>query len=502
MGLYSGICNGLLILFCCSIVQAQKLQQAAELAAHSTSALMQCVADHPKLTAAVVYAGFTGVFIKRELGNSGLAIIRRPHLSFAPPSERYMCELLQIASQHEISNPVPGVTDDSSDSNVSIAGASDTADAATATAADSEDADNAEQEQDAESSETVLEEESESSGDDSEDSDDTDVEAETSESESEIEAAVDFESEEVDHDDMTEPEKMSKAAAAVSAADINWKKTTKKVTLGQGVSLYRRAVAGMMHFDQCDSIDSGDIIMADSSDNDDDAAVGDSTFKAREGVTVGILSKVGVFWCLSPFRVVYTHSAIPPLLKTPVRSSKTAAATTAGSTEESDADADSDNSSSSSDSSSSSSRKVYETSYGLSTVKGAGYTGEWRFSVSYDTATDNVHFEATLYRTSQGAIISNAHEELLHTIVQSMLERSEKDRKLLQVREKQRKRFAELSAERKQQKDALKRDRVLHPEKYERKHKWTDVDTSTTSGGGRHRFGVERRADELGRMSR
>jgi uncharacterized protein (UPF0548 family) len=498
MRLCSGICNGLLLLFCCSIVQAQKLQQAAELAAHSTSALMQCVADHPKLTAAVVYAGFTGVFIKRELGNSGLAIIRRPHLSFAPPSERYMCELLQIASQHEISNPVPGVTDDSSDSNVSTAGA-DTAAVANDTAADSaDDADNDEQEeQEEDSSETVLEKESDSnsSNDDSEDSEDADNDAETSEPEIEAETAVNFESSD-DIDDVI-AEKTSKAAA--SAADINWKKTTKKVTLGQGVSLYRRAVAGMMHFDQCDSIDGGDIIMADSS-NDDDDTVGDSALKAQEGVTVGILSKVGVFWCLSPFRVVYTHSAIPPLLKTPVRSSKTAAATTADSTEESDADADSDNSSSSSSDSSSS--KVYEASYGLSTVKGAGYTGEWRFSVSYDTATDNVYFEATLYRTSQGAIISNAHEELLHTIVQSMLERSEKDRKLLQVREKQRKRFAELSAERKQQKDALKRDRVLHPEKYERKHKWTDDDFTTNSGGGRHRFGVERRADELGRMSR
>jgi uncharacterized protein (UPF0548 family) len=499
MRLCSGICNGLLLLFCCSIVQAQKLQQAAELAAHSTSALMQCVADHPKLTAAVVYAGFTGVFIKRELGNSGLAIIRRPHLSFAPPSERYMCELLQIASQHEISNPVPGVTDDSSDSNVSTAGA-DTAAVADDKAADSaDDADNDEQEEQGEdSSEAVSEEESDSSSDDSDDGEETDDEAETSESEAEIEAAADdFDSDADIVDDTAVPEKTRKAA--VSAADSNWKKTTKKVKLGQGVSLYRRAVAGMMHFDQCDSIDGGDIIMADSS-NDDDDTVGDSAFKAQEGVTVGILSKVGVFWCLSPFRVVYTHSAIPPLLKTPVRSSKTAAATTADSTEESDADADSDNSSSSSSDSSSS--KVYEASYGLSTVKGAGYTGEWRFSVSYDTATDNVYFEATLYRTSQGAIISNAHEELLHTIVQSMLERSEKDRKLLQVREKQRKRFAELSAERKQQKDALKRDRVLHPEKYERKHKWTDDDFTTNSGGGRHRFGVERRADELGRMSR
>eukprot|EP00953_Heterococcus_sp_UTEX-ZZ885_P015173 8544-Heterococcus_DN1.PRE.2 len=496
MRLCSGICNGLLLLFCCSIVQAQKLQQAAELAAHSTSALMQCVADHPKLTAAVVYAGFTGVFIKRELGNSGLAIIRRPHLSFAPPSERYMFELLQIASQHEISNPVPGVTDDSNDDNVSIAAA------AIDTANDSDDTVIDERQLDADSSEAVSEEESDSSSDDSEDGEETDDEAETSESEAEVEAAADnFDSDAAIDDNTAIAEKTSKIAAAVSAADMNWKKTTKKVTLGQGVSLYRRAVAGMMHFDQCDSIDSGDIIMADSSSDDDDTAVGDNAFKAQEGVTVGILSKVGVFWCLSPFRVVYTHSATPPLLKTPTRSSKTAAATTADSTEESDADADSDNCSSSSDSSSSSS-KVYETSYGLSTVKGAGYTGEWRFSVSYDTATENVYFEATLYRTSQGAIISDAHEELLHTIVQSMLERSEKDRKLLQVREKQRKRFAELSAERKQQKDALKRDRVLHPEKYERKHKWTADDTTTNSGGGRHRFGVERRADELGRMSR
>jgi uncharacterized protein (UPF0548 family) len=498
MRLYSNICDGLLLLLCCSIVQAQKLQQAVDLVAHSTSALKQCVSDHPKLTAAVVYAGFAGVFIKRELGTSGLAIVRRPHLSFAPPSERYMCELLQIASQHEITNPVPGVTDSTSDSNVSTAAATSTTtdeDIDIDNDNDTNDIDEQEQEQDADSSETVSEDESDSnSSGDSEDSEDTDDEAETSESK--VEAAFEFDSDDNIDDDTAASEKASKTAV-VSAADINWKKTSEKVVLGQGASLYRRAVAGMMHFDQCDSIANGDIIMADSSDADD-STDDDSAFKAQVGITVGILSKVGVFWLLSPFRVVYTHSAIPPLLKTPVHSSKTAAATTGNAATESDADTDSDSSGSSSSSS-----KVYETSYGLSTVKGAGYTGEWRFSVSYDTATDNVYFEATLYRTSKGAIISSAHVELLHSIVQSMLERSEKDRKLLQVREKQRKRFAELAAAKQQQKASLKRDRVLHPEKYERKHKWTDDDgTSANSSGGRHRFGVERRADELGRMSR
>lgn len=386
------------------------------------------VVEHPRASAMIVYSGFTGYILHRELKTSGLSLVRRPHISVRPPSNKFVYEMLQNAKAYPVTNPEPGITS-SRKRRTSAADASDNeagsdADAGSADVSDIE---------------TV------------EDGTGTD---------------------ETESDEQEESNDISHDSSSVSAKD--WRQKTATVTLGHGLALYRRAVLGLLDFDQCDGVEIGEFVMAeDETTNSEDADTEPETpvHPAQEGATLAKLSKVGPFWALSPLRVTYLHKSVPTHADMAANDSDSTAADTHSSGQD------------------------YETAYGLSTVLGAGYVGEWRFAVTYSAATDAVTFEATLHYMDSGSKqMRNSHEKLLSDIVASMGTRALKDQKVLEVREKQRARLASLAAEKHESREHAKRDRILHPEKYERKHVRTGISGDGTEG--RHRFGAERRKED------
>ncbi|KAG5175574.1 hypothetical protein JKP88DRAFT_216467 [Tribonema minus] len=389
----------------------------------SSVAISALARKHPKLTAAAVVGVAAGLYVRRELPRSGLAVRHEPHLSLAPPSDAYMCELLLLAAEAELSNPRPRITRKSGEGS---------------SAAEGEEDDEEESEEDGETA-------------------------------------------------------TAEAAAAAGSGrtsgrrrGVFWKCETERVVLGKGAALYRKAAADLEHFDQWDGLEGAELVLAATDDDDGDGNAADADGgvpKARVGATVGVLQRAGPFWCLSPLRIVYRVRSQPP-------SDAAAAAAESPGGEAEAAAADS---------------RVYTTCYGMSTVRGAGWRGEWRFAVSYDAATDDVAFEATLHRAAGGAVLGRRQAELLARIAARARARAAQDTALLNAREKQRERFRTQAAEAERRRADKARDRVLHPEKYERKHVLMDGEDTAIRGSGRGgreaRWGAARRSDDLSMRS-
>lgn len=424
----------------CAVAQQQQQQQEGppilvkllSKAVSSSYKLAHLSSKHPKETVSIVGGVACWLYLLRQLKTSGIVLWACPHLSVAPPSDEYVFDLLSIAEEIDISNPYPGAT------------------AMLSTQIDDDIISDVR-----DGSELV-----------------DDLDAETDE-------LIDDEEEEDVQVLQLPIEKLLKKCAR------------EKVLLGTGATLYRRAAVGLLNLDQFDEVQNAEFIVADTGEEDsvlsDIGGIDGAMRKHAVGATIGLMFKGFMnLWCFSPLRITYKTSSQPPLHYTATDSTapENEDKLTPPSTTDDSTDIRGDEIH----------ENVYKTSIGLSTVRGSGWEGEWRYSVTFHEDTGEVFFEACVFKNRK-TIIGHTHTKLLKNVLQSMEKRAQKDKMLLSAREAQRSKFSTLSAEKNREKREKKRDRTLHPENYERKHVW--MDDERNAGGRPARWGEARRSSDI-----
>eukprot|EP00903_Cladosiphon_okamuranus_P017256 g15901.t1 len=137
----------------------------------------------------------------------------------------------------------------------------------------------------------------------------------------------------------------------------------------------------------------------------------------------------------------------------------------------------------------------------LSAVEGAGWSGTWVFRVTHDVETDDVWFETRLSQRKGafGATPGGDQVGRVTRVNQDMLARGSKHAAVLRKREEQFSRVASLARARAKDAKELARDKILHPEKYKRVHRYMREDSHTTGGARARpaRWGEERRRNDI-----
>ncbi|CAM9655691.1 unnamed protein product [Chrysoparadoxa australica] len=227
-----------------------------------------------------------------------------------------------------------------------------------------------------------------------------------------------------------------------------WRQSVKRYRMGTGVGLYHKAAKDLMHLDMCDNLEKVEMVKQDTDLIEDGQEI------------VALLSKGLTSWALCPLELAYSQE------------DETVNSKHGG-------------------------IKGRVTSVGLSTLKKSGYKGEWRFAVYMEEESEDVWYEAALFRKGN-ASLGKKHVQLLNRIMGSMSERSERDRLMIAARDRQKAKFDVLTKDARSKRKAKERDRILHPEKYERKHRW-QYDSDEKGGGPNRpvRWGEARRASDI-----
>ncbi|CBJ30014.1 expressed unknown protein [Ectocarpus siliculosus] len=137
----------------------------------------------------------------------------------------------------------------------------------------------------------------------------------------------------------------------------------------------------------------------------------------------------------------------------------------------------------------------------LSAVEGAGWSGTWVFRVTLDAETEEVWFETKLSQRKGSFGTTAGGDQLVRVtrVNQDMLARANRHSAVLRAREEQFTRVSSLARSRAKDAKDLARDRILHPDKYKRVHRYMREDSHTTGGASARpaRWGEERRRNDI-----
>eukprot|EP00612_Vaucheria_litorea_P003102 CAMPEP_0171460264 /NCGR_PEP_ID=MMETSP0945-20130129/5199_1 /TAXON_ID=109269 /ORGANISM="Vaucheria litorea, Strain CCMP2940" /LENGTH=196 /DNA_ID=CAMNT_0011986411 /DNA_START=245 /DNA_END=832 /DNA_ORIENTATION=- len=145
----------------------------------------------------------------------------------------------------------------------------------------------------------------------------------------------------------------------------------------------------------------------------------------EERKNVGLINKVGIFWLLVPFVATQTSTANETKNKFCVK---------------------------------------------LVSKAGSGWTGTMTHTLTFDSANDIVHFDAEIKSTSKNRFLTKSYEAMNSSIASNVRSIAKRHVELIKARSLQKEAFSKSIKEMNGEKKRRIRDRILHPEKYERKH--------------------------------